>query len=161
MSLKYFEQLSSAYMAHFCRRLSDLIIEQGTELLHEMKLTTPGTAISTILYLDTYDKVTVAALADALGVSHQMATQRTNTLEKMGLVTRVALPDDKRAKSVKLTSLGKKEAKKLQPLTEELTEVFNDLESELGCALTRLIRDTELTLLKKSLKQRLKEKRSS
>jgi len=153
---KYFEKLSSAYMAHFCRRLSELIIEQGGELIKEMNLITPATAISSVFYLDKNPQSTVAALADALGVSHQMATQRINSLIKLGLVERVSCEQDKRAKVITLTKLGRVEVKQLAPFTKQMTKVFEELETELGCNLTKIIRQTELALIKKPLKQRLK-----
>ena len=80
MTEKYFEKLNSAFLGHFARRMADLIIEQGSEILLDLDLTTPATSISTMLYLEKNHNVTVAVLADALGVSHQMATQRINFL---------------------------------------------------------------------------------
>lgn len=156
MTDKYFEKLSSAYMAHFCRRLSDLLIEQGGELLKEMKLVTPTTAMSSIFYLHKNPQSTVAVLAEALGVSHQMATQRINSLTKLGLVERVTSGSDKRAKVINLTKRGKAEIKLLVPFSKQMTSVFEDIEEDLGCDLSRIIRQTELALIKKPLKQRLK-----
>lgn len=155
--MKYFEQLSSAYLAHFSRRLADLIIEQGSELLTEMGLETPSTAISTVIYLDKDGPTTVAALADALGVSHQMATQRINALEKLKLVARRSSQLDKRAKNVVLTQKGQTEVKKLAPFAKLMSHVFDELEKELGCQLTRIIRRAELSLIETPLKNRLRK----
>lgn len=157
MNDKYFENLSSAFMAHFCRRLSDLIIEQGGELMKELDLVTPTTAVSSVYYLDKNPQATVAELADALGVSHQMATQRINQLIKLNLVARVSSKEDKRAKVINLTNLGKTEVKKLRPLTEQMTKAFDQLETELGSELTKLIRQAELALIEKPLKERFKQ----
>lgn len=157
MSEHYFEELGSPYMAHFCRRLADLIIEQGSEILAEKGLTTPATALSTIFYLDQNPNTTGSALASALGVSHQMATQRINALVKLDLVTRSSSDEDKRAKMVVLTRKGKKEAKRLYPFSKAIAQVFEDFEAELGCELTGIIREAERSLRQKSLKQRLKD----
>ncbi len=156
MTDKYFENLSSAYMAHFCRRLADLIIDQGGELLKEMKLVTPSTAMSSVFYLDKNSQSTVAALAGALGVSHQMATQRINSLIKLGLVERISSVQDKRSKVINLTKLGKSEVKKLTPFATKMTKAFEKLETELECNLTNIIRQAELALIDKPLKQRIK-----
>ena len=144
-------------MAHFCRRLADLIIAQGSEILADRGLTAPSTALSTIFYLDQNQNTTVASLASALDVSHQMATQRINVLVKLGLVARSSSDADKRAKCVVLTPLGKKEAKQLYPFATEMAQVFEGLEAELDCALTTVIRKAERSLLQRSLKQRLEE----
>lgn len=155
MSEKYFEQLSQAYLAHFCRRLADLIIEQGSETLKDMGLKTPTTAVSSLLYLADNNEVSVADLAEALGVSHQMATQRVQGLEKLGLVSRIPSANDKRAKQVVLTQLAETEIKQLIPLTKNYTKIFAELEAEIGCNLSQAIRKTELALISKSLKSRL------
>jgi DNA-binding MarR family transcriptional regulator len=160
MSEQYFEQLSSAYMAHFCRRLSDLVIEQSSQIVAEMNIKTPTTAISAMFFLDqkesSGEEVTVARLAEALGVSHQMATQRTNHLQQLSLVKRSASEHDKRAKVVLLTASGRKEVAQLKPFVEESKKVFENLERELDAPLTQLIRQAELSLLAMPLKQRIK-----
>ena len=155
MTEKYFEQLSSAYLAHFSRRLADLIIEQGSELLTEKGLGTPSTAMSTVFYLDKNEQTTVASLADALGVSHQMATQRINALEKLKLVTRTSSDKDKRAKFVVLSAKGKSEVAQLYPYAKKLKRVFEELETELNCQLTSMVRKAEMSLINRPLKQRL------
>jgi DNA-binding MarR family transcriptional regulator len=105
-------------------------------------------------------KVTVANLAEALGVSHQMATQRINSLQKLGLVDRIDSEEDARAKVVVLTKLGKYEVLQLRPFSDEVTKAFNDLELELGAPLVELIRKAELSLLQTPLKQRITESKA-
>lgn len=157
MTEQYFEELGSPYMAHFCRRLADLIIEQGSEILAEKGLTTSSTALSTIFYLDQNQNTTLASLASALGVNHQIATQRINGLVKLDLVTRSSSDEDKRAKFFVLTPTGKKEAKQLLPFATEMTQVFEDFEAELNCELKNVMQKEERSLLQKSLKQRLEK----
>jgi DNA-binding MarR family transcriptional regulator len=103
------------------------------------------------------DKATVAGLAEALGVTHQMATQRVNTLEKLGLVFRKPNPEDKRAKSIHLTELGTKEGKKLQPITAKINIIFEQLNNQIECDLMTKIRQAELALIKAPLQKRIKE----
>ena len=156
MSL-YFETLNSAFLAHFSRRLSDLIIDQGTKLLEQKGIVTPTTAISTIYFLDKNSKVTLADLAKALDVTHQMVTQRIQTLEKLGLVYRQANPEDKRAKTLHLTELGAEEAIKLKPFTKQVSAAFDSLNEQLGCDLMAKIREAELALIEKPMSKRIEE----
>ncbi len=157
----YFESLDSAFLAHFSRRLSDLIIDQGTKLLESHGITTPTAAVSTIYFLKEKEKekenVTVADLAKALDVTHQMATQRANTLESVGLILRQPNPQDKRAKTLHLTELGSAEANKLRPITRKVTQVFDQLNKQIECELMSKIRQAELALIDKPLAERLKE----
>ena len=155
MENKYFENLGNAYLAHFARRLSDVIIEQATTILAEAGLITPPTAISSMFYLAEKQDATVATLAEALGVSHQMATQRINALEKLKLVQRVSNAQDRRAKNIALTALGQREVQTLKPITAELKLAFDDLEKEMDCPLTNVIRGAELALIAKPLKARV------
>ena len=157
MNHTYFENLGNEYLAHFSRRLSDLIIEQATTILQEAEIITPATAISSILFLANEENATVATLADALDVSHQMATQRINALEKLALLKRIDNENDKRAKKIVLTALGNQEAAKLLPLTKQLKHAFNNLEKELACDLAKVIRSAEKALITQPLKDRAKD----
>jgi DNA-binding MarR family transcriptional regulator len=153
----YIEKLDSGFLAHFSRRLAELIIEQGAEILEPHGITTPITAISTIFFLTDTGNATVAELAEALGVSHQMTTQRTNILEKLGLIYRKPNPNDKRAKTIHLTKLGQKEEKLLRPIMRDINIIFDQLNEEVGCELMTKIRLAELALVKKSLVERCNE----
>lgn len=156
MSTRYYENLSPAYLGHYCRRLSNVIVEQSSEILNEMGIVTPSASISAITYLHMNSPISVANLAEALGVSHQMATQRVNQLEKLGLIQRIHLEGDKRVKQVILTPLAKSEVKRLKPFTKKVDSIFLELEKELNCQLMSGLRKAELSLLDKPLSQRVK-----
>ncbi|MBF7072099.1 MarR family transcriptional regulator [Glaciecola sp. MH2013] len=153
----YVEKLDSGFLAHFSRRLAEVIIEQGSEIVQAHGITTPITAISTIFFLTDTGSVTVAELAEALGVTHQMTTQRVNSLEKLGLIYRKPNPQDKRAKTIHLTKLGMTEEKLLRPIMRDINLIFDQLNKEVGCELMSKIRQAELALVEKSLVKRLNE----
>jgi len=119
-------------MSHYARRLADLINEQASDVLNELNLCIPASAISTMQFINQNTEVTVARIADALGVTHQMATQRINALEKLSLVKRVSLPTDQHAKQIKLSERGQSEIKTLQPFMDKMKSIFEELEHELG-----------------------------
>ncbi|AOT11138.1 MarR family winged helix-turn-helix transcriptional regulator [Pseudoalteromonas luteoviolacea] len=151
---EYLNTLDQAFLAHFCRRLSDLISEQGTTVLQRYGITAPSTAISSMYYLEQNNGVTVAELAAALCVTHQMATQRIHILIKLNLVCRKPNPKDKRAKTLHLTDLGKQEVMQLKPLTSKMTEVFTDLIQQIECDLLQKVREAEKVLIETPLIQR-------
>ncbi|MCF6439297.1 MarR family transcriptional regulator [Pseudoalteromonas luteoviolacea] len=151
----YLESLDQAFLAHFCRRLSDLISEQGAAAIHSYGITTPSTAISSMYYIEKNNGATVAELAEALCVTHQMATQRTHTLVKLELICRKPNPEDKRAKTLHLTELGKKEVMQLKPLTSKMTEIFTELTQQIECDLLQKVREAEKALIDTPLMQRL------
>ncbi|KID56210.1 hypothetical protein JF50_18230 [Pseudoalteromonas luteoviolacea] len=151
----YLESLDQAFLAHFCRRLSDLISEQGTTAIQSYGITIPSTAISSMYFLEKNSGVTVAELAEALCVTHQMATQRIHTLVKLDLVCRKPNPKDKRAKTLHLTELGQQEVMQLKPLTSKMTEVFTELTKQIECDLLQKVREAEKALIETPLMQRL------
>lgn len=156
--MKYFESLGSSFMSHYARRLADLINEQASDVLQQLNLCVPASAISTLQFINLNSKVTVAHIADAMGVSHQMATQRINALEKLSLVKRVKLPSDQRAKQIKLSNMGQSEIKALHPFMKTMKCLFDELENELGHELSQTIYQAELSLQKNTLKQRFEAK---
>ena len=155
--MKYIERLGSSFMSHYARRLADLINEQSTDVLKEFNLRVPASAISTLQYLNTNKNITVAHVASDLGVTHQMATQRINTLEKLSLVERHALSNDKRAKKITLSIKGLEEIKTLQPLMKRMSLIFEQFETELGHQLSQTIYQAETSLRQRSLKERFND----
>ena len=145
-------------MSHYARRLADLINDQASDVLQELNLCTPASAISTLLFINLNSEVTVARIADAMGVTHQMATQRINALEKLSLVKRVALPSDQRAKQIELSNTGQSEIKAIQPFMATMKLLFEELETELGHELSQTIYQAELSLRQCPLKQRFMTK---
>ncbi len=159
MTEKYYQKLGNAFLAHYARRLSDLISEQGTEVLQKLNLITPSSSISTMVFLSQNKQVSGATLANALGVSHQMATQRINALIKLSLIKRVASPTDKRTKNIVLTPQGEKEITMIKPFLKKMQRVFDDLIDELGSDLGEIIQKTEHLLHNKTLEQRFNDKK--
>lgn len=154
--MKYFENLGSSFMSHYARRLADLINEQAAVVLEDLELSIPASAVSTVQFIHQNEGVTVALIAESLGVTHQMATQRINSLEKLSLVKRVLLPNDQRAKQVILSGKGLHEIRTLQPFMKKMKSVFQQFESELGVELSKYIYQAELSLREMSLNDRYK-----
>ena len=157
MPKKYFETLNNAFLAHFARRLADLIIEQSRTNLQDLNLDTPVTAVSTLLFLDKAKSSKVTDVAAALGVSHQMAAQRISTLQKVALIERTTLPNDRRSRLISLTKKGQAEAEALKDFTAKVSQVIVDLETEIDCDLTAALRRAELALLREPIVKRLEK----
>ncbi len=146
---------SNAFLAHHARRLAELIISQGTELLEEQALTTPTTSVSTILQIHQAESITITQLAAKLNFTHQMVTLRIASLEKLGLVSRVTEETEKRKKIIRLSSKGQHEAKKLELICEQMADVFDQLNQEVGCNLTDAIIHAEQKLLALPMRKRI------
>lgn len=158
MAKKYFETLNSAFIAHFARRFADLLLEQSGAHLKSIDLSTPATSVSTLLFLSSAQQAKVTEVADALGVSHQMATQRLNNLEKVGLIERIVHPNDRRSRLINLTHKGQSEANTLKNFESRVSSAIDELEIEIGCDLTAALRRAELALIRKPFEERLDNK---
>lgn len=72
---------------------------------------------------------TVGALATELGVSQPTATESLRTLERKGLVERRRADDDRRRRSVHLTSVGTRLAHALEAADRQLVSALSSLDS--------------------------------
>jgi len=53
------------------------------------------------------DEPTITALAESLGITQQGASKQVRDLEQLGYVERTAVPEDQRARRIRLTSSGR------------------------------------------------------
>jgi DNA-binding MarR family transcriptional regulator len=147
--------LENAFLAHYARRLSDLVILQGTQMLSQYGLCTPSSAVSTMMYLHKEKEVTITNLAQAFDHTHQMATQRINGLASLGLVEKFSNQNDQRSKLIGLTKKGTHEAEQLAQIIPKAAAAFDALFNEINCNLTKAIHQAEASLHKAPLGERI------
>lgn len=149
--------LRNAFLAHYARRLADLLVAQGTEMLYANGLQTPSSSVSTILHLRDVRATTVTDLAKVFGHTHQMAAQRIAGLVERGLVERICNKNDRRSSLVSLTSAGRKEASQLANIVVRASAALDGLCKEIGCDLTEAILTAEGHLQGRPLLARMEE----
>ena len=147
--------LENAFLAHYARRLSDLVILQGTQMLSQYGLCTPSSAVSTMMYLHKEKESTITNLAQAFDHTHQMATQRINGLVSLGLVEKFSNQNDQRSKLIRLTKNGAQEAEQLTHIIPKAAAAFDVLFDEINCNLTKAIHQAEISLRTTSLGERI------
>ncbi len=103
--------------------------EQGFDLTPEMWIV--------LVRLWERDRRTQADLADATTRDAPTMSRIVDTLAKRGLVTRVADPEDARARLVVLTAAGRAARKKLVPVVRALVERFEEGIPERDLEITR------------------------
>jgi DNA-binding MarR family transcriptional regulator len=155
------EETENAYLAHFARRLSDLIISQATEMLSGYGLRMPSSSVSTALFLWKAKQATVTEISTAFDYTHQMAVQRIKGLEDLGLVERVINENDRRSRLIRLTKSGLIEAEQLAFITKQAAAVFDELYNEIDCNLTTMIMRAEKNLKITTLAARMKKRAKS
>jgi DNA-binding MarR family transcriptional regulator len=125
-----------AFLADQLRRLADLIVQQGDDLLLDAGLSLPSRAVSSVLLIEERGQISAADIAKELKQPHQLVTQRIEMLIMLGLVDRIGDPSDGRRKILELTGRGKKELRLLETCLREAEQVFLDLYQEIECDLS-------------------------
>jgi len=88
------------------RRLSDLMVDGGTEWTVRDPAIPPLRTHSTMFALEEQEQLSVTRLAALLRQSHPLVLQWVGALEKRGLVVRQRDPDDRRRTILRLTDSG-------------------------------------------------------
>lgn len=88
------------------RRMSDLMVDGGTEWASQDPAMPPLRTHSTMFALERKSPLSVTQLAALLRQSHPLVLQWVGALEKRGLVSRDRDPDDGRRTMLRLTESG-------------------------------------------------------
>ncbi|WP_440958580.1 MarR family winged helix-turn-helix transcriptional regulator [Oceanicaulis sp. LC35] len=138
-------------------RLEDLLSDQLQAALgaagHDLKTQTTGV----LNLLHHGGPAPITALSEAMGVSHQLVSQRLTPLLKAGLVELKPDPEDGRRKQVSLTRAGALQAEALQAFLDQLDQAYLDLFEELGVDLDALVSRAQAALTRRALSQRMAE----
>lgn len=148
---------SGAFAANQMIRLTDLINDQGTELLKDAGLTLPPRAVSTVLLIGEYGQISAADIAKELNQPHQLVTQRIELLIKLNLLQRLDDPQDGRRKILALSIKGKHELQILDQRLAEAALAFEDLYKEIEINLSAISMRAMNALEKKSLLSRVND----
>jgi DNA-binding MarR family transcriptional regulator len=98
----------------------------------------------------------VQDLANVLGITHVSVSQTRASLEKAGLVTSRADPEDSRRRILALSPSGQAMVERLRPLWDVFDEAARQLDAEAGEIVAALAR-LEQALARKSLHARITE----
>lgn len=133
----WLRDLEGAFLAFAADALDEAITENGARLIKKRGGRTPSHCVSTMLFLDRAGRSSNAAIAAAFDCSHQLARQRTERLEAMGLVRKVSSKTDRREKLIALTTRGRKEIPILEQVCADVAKVFAKIQKELKIDLSR------------------------
>lgn len=111
-------QMSRSWRAEIDRRLNDLGLSQARWLV--------------LLHLGRFDHLpTQRELAKSVGVEGPTLARLLDSLEAQGLVERLAVPEDRRAKQVALCAKAKPLIEKIEAISTQLRrEAFAGIEAE-------------------------------
>jgi MarR family transcriptional regulator, organic hydroperoxide resistance regulator len=139
------------------RRLSEVIDEDAGRIYTELGIDFQQRWVGILEQLALHGSLSVSELADYLGIRHSSVSQTRRSLEESGLVSSEADPLDARSRRLRLSALGKKLVRRLEPLWEALNAISIELNVEAGNVVEALDR-LDRALQKASIYERMQQK---
>ena len=155
--MTYFENhpLRGAFVSHWLNTLTDLIADQGEEMLRAADIMVPSRAVSIMLIVGERGEISAADIAQVLHQPHQLVTQRVDLLLKLGLLERAVDPQDRRRKTLLLTSVGSEQLVRLVERLEQASAALAALFTEIECDLAEISKKAAEALGRSSLLDRV------
>lgn len=151
------EALEKAYLGKRVHDFLATISEQVDAIYKQRGIHIPVTASSTLQYIAGQKGVSLADIARALEVTHQITTQRVHKLEKIGLVEKRADMNDRRRFEWHLTPLGHDQAKLLESCMADAALVYQGLYDQLNLDLADALQEARNAILEHTLNDRFTE----
>lgn len=156
MSFTDTHPFSGAFLANRLEQLAELIVRQGETFLREGGVDFPPRAASAVLLIGERGPLSVADIAKTLAQPHQLVTQRVELLLDLGVVERVADPDDGRRWTLRFTRKGAEQLRRLKQRLAQAADAFAALFDEIGCDVEAVIARAEKALVQTPLADRVK-----
>lgn len=150
----YFDELGVVALGSRLKRLSDRMMSDALSVYKYMGQEIQPRWFTLISLLNEKKSVSVVEAADLLGLSQPCISQFSKELIKAGLIKANPDPEDMRRKLLSLTTKGKKNHKKLQPVRIAVAKAAQSLCDEAEQDFYVAIQKFEKALTKKSLYQR-------
>lgn len=142
----FVRSLGPAFLPHMLRRLSDLMVDGGTQWAARHPAIPPLRTHSTMFALEQNGQLSVMQLAALLRQSHPLVLQWVGVLEKRGLVARQRDPGDGRRTMLRLTDNGVAVMPAIHHARAVNEAVTRRLVAELGDDLWERLRQLEALL---------------
>ncbi len=143
----------NTFLGRLLDQLSAVVEDQTAAVFEQAGVIIPVRSCSMMVTLDLRTDASTADLADALGITHQLATQKLGKLMKLGLVRRQPDPADARRKRVVLTDLGRAQLDRLHGTTPLFERAYAGLFAEIG-DLAQTLRSARAALHHRSIAER-------
>ena len=131
-ALEFLGDMRPAFVAHLAERLTDALCMSTQSLAEAAGLKAPIRTHSVLLFLLERGPASLTEIARSDGQSHQLLASRLKPLERLGLIERLADPNDARRHPYKLTQAGRAEALIVQTAIGEHACAMNEMFAETG-----------------------------
>lgn len=150
----YVSRIGRPFLARRISQLHDVLAEQGQEVMNEAGMDLDARLGSVFFLIATRPGLSVAELAEELGLSHQLATYRVKKLVETGLVSQERDPEDRTRSVLRPTDKADQMVEALRPVMRKLDQVYAQLFEELGVDLLDIATRAREALTTTSLLER-------
>lgn len=126
-------------------------------MFREMGLSAPSRLCSVMLTIGADGPCSAAHVARKLDISHQLVTQRINSLAKMNWVRQTPDPEDGRASNWALTREGRRNLPRIEEAVRRAERAFSDLYAETGIDLAAAITQIQKALVARPIASRAQD----
>jgi len=126
------EEVGRAFLARRLNTLAELIAEQGQSLLADKGGALDARLSSTLYAVHARPGASVADIAEALGLSHQLASYRIKALRQAGLISQSRDPRDRKRYVIGLTREGGEALAALERSMDAACRAYDALFEEIG-----------------------------
>ena len=155
--LNYLDDLRPAFVAHLADRLNTVICAETQAYADRVGIHAPVKSHSAILFLHKRGPASLSEIARSDGQSHQLLAARLDPLERLGLIERVADPQDGRRRPYRLTRAGREEAKRVEAAVMLEAEAMRRLFKEMDQDLIASLEEAMECLRVRPLEERIRE----
>ena len=125
--MDYLDNLGLLALGSRLKRLSDTIMNDGFELYAKTGIDFDPKWFPVFRLLSEKESLGIMEIADELNISHPYVIQLVKSMEKKGIVSNVKDSNDKRKRSVTLTSYGQQLLDNVRPLWEDIERTIENL----------------------------------
>jgi len=125
------ERFPNAFLAAHLSSLVSVIHELSKDLFREAGIHVDPKCVSVLMAIAENRNASASDIAQSLGISHQLVTQRIKKLERSGHVTCSTDREDARRRITSATRSGRAEIKRIEPVLARLEEQFTDLSEQI------------------------------
>ena len=150
----YVARIGRPFLARRIAQLHDVLAEQGQEVLSDAEIELDARLGSVFYLVATRPGLSVAAVAEALGLSHQLATYRVKKLVESGWVVQERDPECRTRSILQTAAEAEPKVQKLKAVMRQLDRVYEALFEELGVDLLDLATRARKALFEASLLER-------
>ncbi len=153
----FFDTFGPSFLGLQILRLFSEIDKGGSKALAALPSKLPSRVASLLIYLKHCGPASSSELAKALSVSHQLASQRIDTLIKQSLVEKVSDPNDQRRNLIKLNAAGLNAADEVESLCELADQAYLALFEEIDVDLFSVVIKARQALQDRPIELRIRD----